>query len=153
MLATDRKETIRHATGEDYEQILDCLMKFARSMAYRMIPSSSEYLSNPRPYMGAWITRQFERVPTAMFVAEDDGRLIGICAGSIVDFPLVPDFPHLREWAWWVEGESRTGRTGVALFHALKAWAKKHGARGCVWGEPKEGTETTMTETLHWRIW
>lgn len=150
MLATKRA-VIRVATGDDLDGILDCLMEFAVSMAYRMIPVGAAYAENPRPYMAWWITRQLATKPTAIFVAEDEGAIVGICAGSIVDFPMVPDFPHLWEWAWYVRPEHASVK--MSLWKHLSAWAKRSGAKGSVCGNPESRSSTTMTERLHWRIW
>lgn len=148
MLATEQI-VIRHVTGNDLGTTVDLLYDFGFATAYRVIPSDTTRY-DPRQYIAGWVIRQLEQKPTAIFVAEEDGRLVGICAGSIVDFPMVPDFPHLWEWAWHVHPGHEDLK--MKLWKRLVKWAKANGARGANYGEPAL-LNGKLQETLHWRIW
>ena len=64
-----------------------------------------------------------------LFVAELDGKLIGLCGGEIVSHWLAPQVSLLGEWAWWVVETHRKGSVGARLWLSVVAWAKERGVR------------------------
>ncbi len=64
-----------------------------------------------------------------VFVAEVGGRLVGLCAGTIMSLWFKQDMPVACEFAWWVDVEHRKGPVGVKLLMAFEAWGVKQGAR------------------------
>src|SRR5437870_10216450 len=52
----------------------------------------------------------------------DGCEVHGLAYGEIVTHPLIPHWPHLIEWALYVEPPSRGRGHGVRLWGELKAW-------------------------------
>ena len=66
---------------------------------------------------------------SCLYVAELDGKLIGLCGGEITQHFLSPSVPILHEWAWWVEDAYRHDRVGGRLWRAVCVWGHQRGAR------------------------
>ena len=66
---------------------------------------------------------------TAMFVAEDEGRLVG--AAGVFAEPLF--FNHgivaAQERFWWVDEDHRGGVAAIKLYRAIESWARECGAK------------------------
>lgn len=65
----------------------------------------------------------------AIFLAEDEGRVIGGC--GIIGFPLwwADDTQLSQELFWWVAPEARGTSAAKDMLHAMEAWAKGEGAK------------------------
>lgn len=68
--------------------------------------------------------------PVAVFLAEDEGRVVGMTGGIV--FPLFwADSLFLgQELFWWVDPEARGGSASRMLREALEDWARGLGAKG-----------------------
>jgi len=67
------------------------------------------------PAMGVWL-------------AEERGRIVGICGATIYPVYFAPDHKAAQELWWWVEPEARGGGAGKALLDMVELWAREHGA-------------------------
>mgnify|MGYP001569346033 CR=1 FL=1 len=85
-----------------------------------------------------------------LLVARDGPLLVGLCYGQIVTQPLIPDWPHLMEWALYVKPAYRKQRIAHALWGMMKRWAKARGAKGCVYGRTVKRTDKRIVEELLW---
>lgn len=63
---------------------------------------------------------------SACFVAERDGKLVGMIALAIGPH-LLTGKTFAEELVWWVDPNSR-GRVGLELLNAAEAWAQEAGA-------------------------
>jgi GNAT superfamily N-acetyltransferase len=63
-----------------------------------------------------------------LFVAEDNGAIIGTSFGVMTDVWLRPNTRCATEAFIWVDPEHRGKGAGNALFAAVEAWAVEHGA-------------------------
>jgi GNAT superfamily N-acetyltransferase len=61
---------------------------------------------------------------TALFVAEEEGRWVGI-AGGYVPFP---ERPIARLWGMWIEPPARGRGLAEELVEAVASWARSRGA-------------------------
>lgn len=75
------------------------------------------------------LNRLFKDGNFCLYVAEQDGKIVGICGGEIVTHFLAPQAPILTEWAWWVVPEARQGTVGARLWLTVCQWAKERGVK------------------------
>ena len=78
------------------------------------------------------------------WVAEADGRLVGVCGAQITAHRFRPDVPYLQEWALRVVPEYRGCGVGRQLWQTAMAWGKQRGAVGGVRGKPTVSGERTI---------
>ena len=136
--------TIRQVEFADLPALYPCLVAMRKSSGYRIIPTQDD------PFEALyWVYRQMQDERSCLLVAVEDDKIVGLCGGSVTDFHMLADFPHLWEWAWW----SEEPRIAASLWRHLKSWAKARGAKGCVYGKSQATSETTCEETLYWRVW
>ena len=136
--------TIRQAQIQDLPEILGCLKAFWEESPWKVLKPEPDLV-----YVAEWLMKLDGR--SNLFLAEEDGALVGVCGGTIVEFPMIADLSYLWEWALWVAPEYRHTGTGNRLWGALIDWAKEHGAKGCMRGKAEAVTEKIMREALHWR--
>lgn len=102
MIQQLRQETFwKHMEGQDYPEVMSILL------VHRL-------LTNPN---------------VCLYVAEQEGKIVGLCGGEIDSHFLAPHVPLLREWAWWVVPEHRMGSIGARLWLTVLSWAKTRGVR------------------------
>lgn len=110
--------TVRPATADDVPRIVELGVSFV---------AESEYwrLGTANPDKIAVLALSLIE-SGAMFVAERDGRVVGMLGGCVVDHPMV-DALIASELAWYVEPGQR-GSAGAGLLSAFTAWAVERGA-------------------------
>lgn len=110
--------TVRTATTDDVPRIVEMGVRFvADSEFWRIGPASPEKI----------VKLVLSIIDGGgVFVAEDNGRVIGMLCGCLVDHPMM-DSIVASELAWWVEPEHR-GTAGARLLAAFAAWAHDRGA-------------------------
>jgi GNAT superfamily N-acetyltransferase len=64
----------------------------------------------------------------AMFLAEADGRVVGMIAGCPIE-DLIARTPMFDEMVWWVEPDYRKGSAGPRLLQAVENWSRQKGLR------------------------
>ena len=113
--------TVRHAEPSDMARIVE--------MGVTFVDSSSTFkaLGPADPARIAALTRTLSTYADGcVFVAEVDGRVVGMLAGHIPVHPML-DVVMASELAWWFEPDHR-GTAGARLLSAFAAWARERGA-------------------------
>lgn len=135
---------IRQSQIQDLPEILGCLKAFFEESPWRVLKPELDLV-----YVAEWLMKLDGR--SNLFLAEEDGQIMGLAGGTIVDFPMIADLPYLWEWALWVKPEYRHTGTARRLWGALTDWAQEHGAKGCMRGKAEQIAEGHFRETLQWR--
>jgi len=138
--------TIRQAQIQDLPELVICLKQFFLETPWGVLRPDPDLV-----YVAEWLMKLDSR--SQLFVAQDEGQIIGLCGGTIVDFPMIADLPYLWEWCWWVRADYRQTATAQRLWTCLTEWARQQGAKGCVYGRTTALTAQTFQETLQWRWW
>ena len=137
--------TIRQAQIQDLPELLGCLKQFFEESPWMALKSKVDPV-----YVAEWLMKLNHR--STIFLAEQEGIMIGMAGGTIVDFPMIANLPYLWEWALWVRPDYRHTGTANRLWGELTAWAQDNGAKGSVRGRKSVAmTDKVMCETLHWR--
>lgn len=113
--------TIRLAEPEDLARIVEMGVLFVSETRYRELGAADV------DRITALARGLAVSADGALFVAEVEGRVVGMIAGHVFDHPML-DARFVSEAAWWVDPEHRTGRVGIALLKRLEEWAKQVGA-------------------------
>ena len=138
---------IRQAQIQDLPEILGCLKQFYEETPWKVLKPELDLV-----YVAEWLMKLGEN--STLFLAVEEGQVVGLCGGTIVDFPMIADLPYLWEWALWVRPEHRHTGTARRLWGSLTDWAQEYGAKGCVRGAKTEQvSEQHFRETLQWRWW
>ena len=88
-----------------------------------------QHLDADSEFLGLYLAHKLlTAAHCCLYVAEQDGQLVGLCGGEISRHFLAPHVPVLSEWAWWVEPNHRTGSAGARLWLTVCAWARERGA-------------------------
>lgn len=112
---------IRKATQEDIPFLLEQAKELASSLATDSLFFPDQLLAEF--YIGSLVREHIA------FVAEDDGKLIGMIAGEIKDHHFRPDIKMVSEWFWWVLPEYRGNSAGGQLVKSLLGEAKNQGCQ------------------------
>lgn len=118
-MSTDRP-AIRYGDFADLARLIELATAFWRESIYgRLFPMAPAYAleSLVRTALTAGV----------VFVAEVDGRVVGMLGAVPVTLPLTGEI-IVEELAWYVEPAYRSGRTGPLLLTALEDWTYKKGA-------------------------
>ncbi len=110
--------TIREATPNDLPALVDMGAQFWRDSVYHdaLGPATKDGLAETAEKL-------MEGPDRALFVAEQDGELIGMIGMAIYPHPV----QHGRiaaEVTWWVDPDSR-GTAGVRLLRHAEEWARE----------------------------
>jgi len=63
-----------------------------------------------------------------MWLAERDGRVIGICSAMAYPLYFRPDYTIVQELWWWLTPEARGSGAGQMMFKEIERWAKEKNA-------------------------
>lgn len=111
--------TIRQATEADVPAMVEMGREFVRSTSYRdTVPESPEHLSG----VGALLLKH-----GVVLLAEQDGRVVGMIAGTVYPHYLTGARTLGESW-WWVNEGARGHGAADALLDALEAWGRSQGA-------------------------
>lgn len=83
-----------------------------------------------------------------VLVAEQNGELIGLCGGAILNHPLMPHVPYLQEWALYVKPAHRNQGVAKDLWQRLCLLATHRGAVLAAYGQRKGEKETIRWQRL-----
>lgn len=120
--------TIRPADAQDVPRIVEMGVRFiAESEYWRLGTASVDKLT-------ALALHLMEH--GAMFVAEQDGAVVGMVGGFFYEHPMV-DATIANEAVWWVEPEAR-GMVGKALRETFEQWAHERQATHVVMVAPND---------------
>lgn len=109
---------IRKARPDDLQAIVAMVGHFIQSTPYQSVLR----------FVPAAVTELADRVLQVgiVFVAEVDGRIVGMIAGFAMEEPIGRT-KMLDELAWWVEPDFRRGTIGPKLLRTWEAWARQKG--------------------------
>lgn len=106
---------IRKATAEDLPAVLELLKEFQEE-------SLKEYGAN----INAELLREScENYVATTFIAEQDGKVIGVLAGTVKKVPTFSK-PIYHEEVWYVTKAHRL-RAGIHLLKTLEEWCEVNG--------------------------
>lgn len=137
---------IRQASIQDLPEVLGCLKQFYEESPWRVLKPDVDLV-----YVAEWLMKLDGR--SQLYLAVERGQIVGVCGGTIVDFPMIAELPYLWEWALWVRPDYRMTATGRRLWGTLTEWAKEQGAKGCVRGKAEQIGDGHFREVLQWRWW
>ena len=133
--------TARQATHADIDAIVD--------MGFRFI-AHSEYghlVSPTRDDVARGLDGLIRR--GVVFVAELNGKIIGMLAGMLSEVWFSPSTKFGVELTWWVNEEHRGGRAAFVLLKKFEEWCKESGARVAVMSELVLGGEAKVGKILN----
>lgn len=112
--------TIREATIADVDRIVKLGLRFAETEYRDILPVTASGLA-------AFVRLLLESQTSVVFVAEHDGELDGGIAMTTYIHQMSGEV-IATEIAWWVEPESRNGRSALLLLRTAERWAKERQA-------------------------
>lgn len=113
---------VRPATLEDLPAYMPLALAFhAASPIRQAIPFSVEGFAD-------FYTAAIESQNMGVWLAEQDGRLIGICGALVYPMYFNPDYWVAQELWWYLSPEARGHGAGKAMYDAIDAWATEKGA-------------------------
>lgn len=111
---------IRDAIASDEDAILEMARQFVAFTPYAdTFTATDEEL---RATINNFIAT------TKSFVAEVDGKVVGMLAAIITSVWYAPGHKAAVELAWWVDPAHRKGMSGIRLVQAFEKWAEEQGA-------------------------
>jgi GNAT superfamily N-acetyltransferase len=114
---------IRPARDNDFNRLVTMGQRFVAESIYGRLFPTLATSSIPVQMMVELCEEQ-----GAIFVAEVDGRVVGMIGlVLVIDHPLTGG-KVVEELAWFVEPEHRKGRVGPLLLGAAEAWTTTNGA-------------------------
>jgi len=135
--------TIRLANVEDLGVVAELIVALRQETIWKTVAFTPDVLEIEYGLLIALCQPQHR-----LWVAEDDGAIIGMCGVEVTTQRFIPTVPYLQEWALWVAPSHR--RTGLAgqLWRRACRWGKEVGAHGAVRGRP-----TARGEQLFFQYW
>jgi N-acetylglutamate synthase-like GNAT family acetyltransferase len=111
---------VRDATAEDEDAVLEMARQFVAFAPYAdTFTATDEEL---RMTISQFI------MSAKSFVAEVDGKVVGMLAAVLTPVWYAPSHKAAVELAWWVDPAHRKGMSGIRLVQAFEKWAKEQGA-------------------------
>jgi GNAT superfamily N-acetyltransferase len=110
----------REATFADVEAIQAMFAHFVESSQYR------QYIGNNPEYSMGLIERLIGNDDGTIFVADDNGTVVGMIGLAVYPHPMSGDLVATEAF-WWLNPEKRG--YGVYLLRKAEKWAKAKGAR------------------------
>lgn len=111
---------IRDAIASDEDAILEMARQFVAFTPYAdTFTATDEEL---RATINNFIAT------TKAFVAEVDGKVVGMLAAVITSVWYAPSHKAAVELVWWVDPAHRKGMSGIRLVQAFEKWAEDQGA-------------------------
>ena len=111
---------IRDATQDDDHAIFEMARQFVAFAPY------SDIFTTTDEELRVTIKHFIETTKT--FVAEVDGKVVGMLCAVLTPVWYAPSHKAAVELAWWVDPEHRKGMSGIRLVQAFEKWAEDQGA-------------------------
>ena len=90
-----------------------------------------------------------------LYVAEQEGQVVGFCLGLLTVHPLVAQVPVIYEQGWYITPEVRSGTLGMDLWHLVVEWGRQRGAKAACYCIPAKRVHLRngyrVAETLYWK--
>lgn len=123
---------------------------------YRGTPWVTTELASSVPMLAKQLITKLQYDATwGLYVAEDDGVIVGLIGIELVTHPLHTGFPFVREWAMWVHPRYRGHKVAWELKQRAKDWGRARQAKGFMYSKaltktrPKRGpVELSIWEDL-----
>ena len=113
---------VRPATLEDLPAYMPLALAFhAASPIRQAIPFSVEGFAD-------FYTAAIESQNMGVWLAEQDGRLIGICGALVYPMYFNPSALVVQELWWWLTPASRGSGAGGQMFKQIEQWSKEKDA-------------------------
>ena len=120
--------TIRKSKFKDLPRISKLVLgQFVKEINSHIKELETSKEASPTKFIEDYIWRAEERIPSVIYVAEKDGKLIGVAGGSITEHHWGNSLWGNEEF-WFIKKEYRKGKTGLKLFNMLMKWFKDNGA-------------------------
>lgn len=131
---------VRNATEQDIDALAVMAREFLAYSAYgtMIAPSDVDIRTGISSIVNAG----------SMFVAEVEGRIVGVVAGALAPMWFAPSIVCAVELAWWVDPAHRMSRIPFCLMRALEEWAVASGARLLCMSELVINGETPIARML-----
>ena len=131
---------VRQATEQDVDQLTAMAREFIGYSAYgtMIAPADDDIRTGIISVIRSGV----------MFVAEIEGKLVGVIAGIIAPMWFAPSISCAVELAWWVDPAHRMTRIPFRLIAALEEWARESGARLLCMSELVINGETPIARML-----
>lgn len=140
---------IRLAKPQDLSAVADGIVAMRQDTVWQHVtlePNLSHVLT--------WLWQTLTNNPAhVLFVAEQDGDIIGFIGGELVTEYFVPDKPLLTEWAWYVKPAYRKQRIGWQLWQAMKEWAQARGAVAAIYSKTLPVQDLSRPRPFEQRVW
>lgn len=138
---------VRLATEQEIPLVAERMLHAREQLGYGKILPSVTPLA-----LTKWLYTLLTKDATCrVFVAEEDGKVLGHVGAGLSRTFLPPHTLYVSEWAWYVE-KGASKRVGVALWKEAVAWGLTMGAKISCYAIPQRGTsERVIIETLKWR--
>ena len=75
-----------------------------------------------------FLVRAVDNPDLGMWMAEINGKAVGICAALRYPLYFNPQHTIVQELWWWLTPEARGSGAGQALYKTLEDWAQENGA-------------------------
>jgi len=111
---------VRDATAEDEDAVLEMARQFVAFAPY------SDTFTTTDEELRLTIKHFIET--TKAFVAEVDGKVVGMLCAVLTPVWYAPSHKAAVELVWWVDPAHRKGMSGIRLVQAFEKWAKEQGA-------------------------
>lgn len=121
-VATVPQVLVREAEPPDLPACVTMAVAVAQDTLWRTFPLDL-------PALAHWLATM-----PAMWVAEEDGQLIGLCGASLGYHPAYPRIAYVREELLYVLPAYRYTRAGERLLRRLRAWGRTQQAQAVVVG-------------------
>jgi GNAT superfamily N-acetyltransferase len=113
---------VRNAIAEDLPRYLPLAQAFhAASPMHGVIPFDADGYSD-------FYLRAIHDPSVGVWLAEDDGKIIGIAGALFYPMYFSPTSMVVQELWWWLTPESRGKGAGQAMYKTIESWAAAKGA-------------------------
>jgi len=120
--------TITKATFKDLPEVADLVLnEFVKETHSHIKELEGSSDASHNKFLEDYIWRAENSMPSVVYVAREDNKLIGVAGGSISEHHW-----GRAKWGtedfWFVRKEYRKGRTGIRLFNKLMNWFESNGS-------------------------
>jgi GNAT superfamily N-acetyltransferase len=122
--------TLREATTDDLDVLVDMGMRFARETVYARTPINADVIRK----LGGWLIDN-----GVIYVAVKDEQPVGMVGVTVLPHMMTGRL-YGAEVFWWCNPEARGH--GLRLLRAAEQWAKAHGAETMQFVAPSPEVET-----------
>lgn len=129
----ENKTIIRQTTIDDLDRCLDLIREFREESLLEYGVNLNEQLIRDTVY----------KYLNSSFVAEVNGRVVGILAGYTMNIPTVSTLIYQEE-VWYASKEHRS--VGVRLLRHLEQWCKQNGITHIIMGSLLNSKHKKLTD-------